>query len=166
MQSTIVAIAFVVACVAAAAIVLGRITQPVFSARPLLNKSEGRLFWILVQAVPRDWRVMTQVSYGEFLSCASGRKFFSINAKRADFVLCDREFDPVAVIEYQGRGHFGKSRRSRADANRRDRQKRRALKEAGIPMIEVPAEFSAQTVAVALSEALPGIDQFRSGVAS
>lgn len=146
MQNLISIAALFVVVIAALAIFAGKVSQPRFASRALLNRSERRLFWILVKLAPRGWHVMSQVSYGEFLSCKSSRKFFSINAKRADFVLCDASFAPVAVIEYQGGGHYGNSRRSRTDAQRRDRQKRRALMEADVPMIEVPPEFNNDSV--------------------
>jgi len=50
-----------------------------------------------------------QVSYGEFLSCNNRQKFFSINAKRADFVVYDTRFRVLAVVEYQGDGHYGRT---------------------------------------------------------
>lgn len=151
MQNLVPIAAVFVAVVAVLAIFAGKLNQPRFTSRVLLNRSERRLFWILVKLAPRGWHVLSQVSYGEFLSCKSSRKFFSINAKRADFVLCDASFAPVAVIEYQGGGHYGNSRKSRADAQRRDRQKRRALAEAGVPMIEVPPEFNNDTVRESLA---------------
>ncbi|KPN62891.1 Protein of unknown function [Aliiroseovarius crassostreae] len=154
MQNLAPIAAVFVAVVAVLVVVAGKLSQPRFSSRALLNRSERRLFWILVKLAPRGWHVMSQVSYGEFLRCKSSRKFFSINAKRADFVLCDASFVPVAVIEYQGGGHYGNSRRSRTDAQRRDRQKRRALMEADVPMIEVPPEFNNDTVGELLASVI------------
>jgi len=126
---------------------------PSFQSRPLLNKSDQRLFPLIVSALPQHCRVMCQVSYGEFLSCKSQKKFFSINAKRADFVVCDSSFRVLAVVEYQGSGHYGKTFRATLNAKRRDNQKRRALQEAGIPMIEVPAKFDVALVRDLLSGA-------------
>lgn len=130
----------------AVVLVLGKLFQPRFTRKVLLNKSEIRLFEMLQRAKPDGHHVSCQVSYGEFLACDSKRKFWSINAKRADFVLCDRSFNVVAVIEYQGGGHFGATAQSRGNALGRDRDKRRALAEVGLPMIEVPAKFSQELI--------------------
>ena len=56
-------------------------------------------------------------------------------------IICDANFEPVGVVEYQGAGHKGRNRASRQRAEESDRQKRRALTEAGVPMIEVPARY-------------------------
>lgn len=126
--------------------ILARVLQPKFTARPLLNKSETHLFKILQDTTPDGFYVFAQVSYGEFLCCASHRKFWTINAKRADFVICDSEFNAVAAIEYQGRGHFGKTHKSRRNTKKRDNAKFRALREANIPMVEIPPTFDRELI--------------------
>ncbi len=112
---------------------------------PVLNKSELRLFGRL-QKVCRSvlgphYHVLAQVSYGEFLSTSNRSLFFSFNCKRADFLIMDNYANPIAVIEYQGSGHFGYSLLSRIKAMKSDRIKRRILKRAGIPFCEVSAKF-------------------------
>lgn len=59
-----------------------------------------------------------------------------INSKRADFLVVDREGWPVAVIEYQGSGHY------QGNAQERDAVKRTVLPRAGIRYIEVAAPLS------------------------
>lgn len=129
-----------------------------YAARPLLNASEKRLFSVLLSAVKTlpgpPVRVMCQVSYGEFLSSRSTRAFFRINAKRADFLLVDHEFQPLLVVEYQGAGHYGQSRAARASARARDKVKRRALLSAGIPLMEIPARYDARSIRETLHETL------------
>ncbi len=126
-----------------------------FIARPLLNYSEYKLFGYLHRHIASvfgpDARLMCQVSYGEFLKSKSIAKFRKINAKRADFVVVDGSFNVLAVIEYQGKGHYGNSFLDRLDADKRDRTKRRALKSAGIPLFEVPPQFSHSSLAELLS---------------
>lgn len=139
---------------AMAFVVLGNFSRPKFVAKPLINKSEIRLFWMVTKQVPHGFRVMAQVSYGEILRCQNRRKFFTINAKRADLVICDRDFNVVAVIEYQGGGHYGSTAKARKDAISRDRQKRRALSEAGVPLVEIPAQFGVDLVSDALGPVL------------
>lgn len=121
-----------------------------YSARPVLNKTERRLFSILTSAIatlpaPQP-RLLCQVNYGEFLSSRSRAAFFRINAKRCDFLLVDREFQPVLVIEYQGAGHYGSGAAARRSAVERDHVKRRALASAGVPLIEIPARYDARSI--------------------
>ena len=92
--------------------------------------------------LPADHHLMTQVAFGEFLKGKNRKRFWTINAKRADFVICDANFNVVAALEYQGTGHFGSSARSRTNAQKRDNQKRIALREAKIPLIELPANIA------------------------
>ncbi|MCL4068169.1 DUF2726 domain-containing protein [Pseudomonas sp. GX19020] len=117
-----------------------------YAARTVLNKSERSLFTIIertLSGIPSRPRLLCQVCYGEFLSSPSKRAFWRINAKRADFLIVDREFKPLAVIEYQGRGHYGSNRKTAANAKARDRIKRQACVSAGIPWIEIPASYDA-----------------------
>ncbi|ETX12993.1 hypothetical protein OCH239_14845 [Roseivivax halodurans JCM 10272] len=125
------------------AAMLRAVFAPRFEARPLLGAGERRVFAALKAACPPGWSVFPQVSYGEILRCRSRRKYFTINARRADFVICDASFEAVAVVEYQGAGHWGETRSDRRRAERGDRAKRRALREASVPLIEVPARFDA-----------------------
>lgn len=134
--------ALVIVAVTTVFLLLRKVLEPKFTRKVLLNKSEIRVFDMLQRAKPDGHHVSCQVFYGEFLKCDGNRKFRTINAKRADFVLCDEAFNVVAVIEYQGSGHFGSSVKSRRNALGRDRDKRKALAEADVPLIEVPAKFS------------------------
>lgn len=111
----------------------------------VLNKSELRLFKKLRESC-RDvlggtYYVMAQVSYGEFLATDSRSLFFRFNCKRADFLIMDHIGQPIAVVEYQGSGHYGFSLVSRFKAMKADRVKRNILKRAGIPLLEVPAIY-------------------------
>ena len=119
---------------------------PPFEGRPLMNQTELRLFKMLRAELPAGWSVMCQVSYGAFLRNKSYKRYMSINSKRADFVVLDADMNIVAVIEYQGKGHFGNSRDSRARAENSDTVKRQALREAGIALIEVPAKLDRESV--------------------
>ncbi|MEA5163492.1 DUF2726 domain-containing protein [Cereibacter johrii] len=136
-----------------------------YTARPVLNGTEQRLFRSLSRAIsslpePRP-RLLCQVSYGEFLAARSQKAFWRINAKRADFLLVDADFRPLLVIEYQGRGHYGRTRRDRRDAIGRDATKRRACASAGIPWMELPADYSAQSLRETLHAALAPIPELK-----
>lgn len=112
--------------------------------RAVLNHNEG-LVYDTAQAVLEDlepgWRVWPQVSLGEVVETqgrteADKEAHRWINSKRADFVVVDNRGWPLAVIEYQGKGHY------RGNAAERDAVKRTVLAKAGVHYIEVPAEMS------------------------
>ena len=122
------------------------VMQSEFKARPLLNKSEARLFRAIDKMVselaPPGWQVMAQVSLGEILRTGDKAAFSCINSKRVDLLLVDAECNPVHAIEYQGGGHFKGAHATAA----RDAVKKEALRRAGIGYVEVvpgdtPAEL-------------------------
>ncbi len=126
-----------------------------FASRPLLGRTEARLYRMVAARLPQGARLMAQVSYGEMLRCADRRRYWLVAALRADMVAVDAGFHVLAVIEYQGEAHHGFSMRSARAARRRDRLKRRALEEAGMPLVEIRPGFDGATVAAALEAALP-----------
>lgn len=94
--------------------------RPSIVTRQLMGKGEQRLFRMLNEALP-DHFIFPQVSFNALLTHAPHiwgdnyrnavrRKF---HHKYVDFVVCDRVFEVVAVVEYDGSGHDG-----RADAYR------------------------------------------------
>ncbi|NEX93070.1 DUF2726 domain-containing protein [Caulobacter sp. 17J65-9] len=105
-----------------------------FTKRPLLSKSEARVFHAAEKAL-RDqqlaWRVMAQVSLGEILSSPDPKAYSAVNSKRVDLLLVSGVGDPIAAIEYQGAGHF------QGTAPARDAVKKEALRKAGIGYIEM-----------------------------
>lgn len=119
---------------------LKAVSRAHFTQRPLLNRSEGKVFVALDEAViarnPR-WQVMAQVSLGEFLASPDEQAFFAINSKRVDFALMDENCRVVHALEYQGSGHhLGDC------AAARDAVKKEALRKAGIGYHEVVAEHT------------------------
>jgi hypothetical protein len=112
-----------------------------FKIGKFLNKPEREIFSLLVETVPADHHVMCQVSYGAILQNRSRERYMSINSKRADFMIFDKSAEVVAVFEYQGTGHFGRSHESKQRAIKGDEIKRASLKEAGIPLLEIPAKY-------------------------
>jgi hypothetical protein len=107
-----------------------------FTARPVLNQSEARVFEELCQIVQRckpGWRVMAQVSLGEILRSKDSEAYSCINSKRVDMLLVDEECRPRHAIEYQGGGHY------QGTAAARDAVKKEALRRAGIGYHEVVA---------------------------
>src|SRR5688500_3633416 len=79
-----------------------------FTIRPLLNKSEARVFKELDRIVigcNPGWQVMAQVSLGEILRSQDADAYRCINSKRIDLLLVDEECQPRHAIEYQGVAH-------------------------------------------------------------
>lgn len=114
-----------------------------FRKRPLMNKGEYGVFCRLETLISKnhpDYRIFAQVSMGEILGSDSDEAYLSINSKRADFVIINRSGFPVAVVEYQGSGHY------KDDARIRDAVKREACSSAGIAFIEIPARYSATDI--------------------
>lgn len=136
---------------------LRRWRAPRFIARALLNNAEQRVFAMLGRAVPRAFgkgaRLFAQVSYGEFLRADDRQAFWTINARRADFLITDAGFFPLCVIEYQGSGHFGHDPQAAQRAEHGDRMKRRALASAGVALVELPPKFSIAELDAALTRA-------------
>lgn len=107
-----------------------------FSAQPLLNKGEARVFKELdriVLACNPGWQVMAQVSLGEILRTPDKTAYSCVNAKRIDLLLVDEHCHLRHAIEYQGSGHYQSS------AAARDAVKKEALRRAGITYHEVVA---------------------------
>ncbi|MDQ3247077.1 MAG: DUF2726 domain-containing protein [Pseudomonadota bacterium] len=109
-----------------------------FTAQPLLNQSEARLFKAIdrqvLEARP-DWQVMAQVSLGEILRCKDADAYRCINSKRVDLLIVDEACRPLHAIEYQGGGHYKGAHATAA----RDAVKKEALRRAGIGYVEVVA---------------------------
>jgi hypothetical protein len=107
-----------------------------FAIRPILNKSEARVFRVLDQIVigcNPAWQVMAQVSLGEILRCKDAEAYRCINSKRVDLLLVDGECQPRHAIEYQGNAHH------QGTSAARDAVKKEALRRAGIGYHEVVA---------------------------
>jgi hypothetical protein len=129
---------------------VGKDVEDSFTAVSLLNQSEARLLGALDTVVgpifgPKA-RVFAQVSYGEFLKGSSRSAFAKVNQKRADFVVADTAGTVLCVIEYQGTGHYGRGPAAREKAEKSDKVKRAALASASIPMVEVPAKYTVESV--------------------
>jgi hypothetical protein len=107
-----------------------------FSAQPLLNGKEARVFRELDKMVidcNPDWQVMAQVSLGEILRSRDAVAYACVNSKRVDLLLVDGNCRPRHAIEYQGLGHH------QSMAAARDAVKKEALRRAGIGYHEVVA---------------------------
>lgn len=109
------------------------LTWPVYAKRAL-SQPEQMLYHRLVRAFP-DLVVLSQVALPAFLGVKKGGNFQAwynrFGRLYADFVLCERDFRVVAVIELDDRSHDN-PRRQDADA-----RKAAALAAADIPLHRV-----------------------------
>ena len=138
-----------------AAAQLKTVSEAPFVARRLLNPSEAKVFETLSKAVNArnpHWRVIAQVSLGEFLASPDDEAFRCVNSKRVDFALMDANYAVRHAIEYQGSGHH-----TGTSAAARDAVKKEALRKAGIGYHEVVAGHTTPSELRALVEKLvPG----------
>lgn len=109
------------------------------------------------QPLPKTFYVFPQVNLGQFIRTGAvpwrqkqaNNAHRAINTKRCDFIIADRNGNPVTAIEFQGAGHnIGNT------AERRDEIKRIALERAGIPLLEIPANASSKTMEEMIEQGL------------
>lgn len=124
------------------------VTAASFDKQPILTKTEARVLFAAEQAIEAaglPWRVMAQVCLGEVLTTPDRIAYSAINSKRVDLLVVTRSGEPLAAIEYQGRGHY------RGDAPARDAVKREALRKAGIRYIEMTPAHGPSDIAAEFS---------------
>lgn len=123
----------------------GSATPEPYRAFPVLNASERRLMVELERVLHDHFhtrcRVLAQVSLPEFVYAEAKADYFAISGQRVDFLVVDAGFRPVCAIEYQGAGHYGATAHSRARTRTRDFAKRKALRMAGVPLVEIPDRY-------------------------
>jgi hypothetical protein len=130
-----------------------------FETQPLLNEGETRLLYLLERVaadIGGGFRVMAQTSLGEVIrprpsggpSGDVAQAYRAINSKRLDLAVFNRFGKLVVGVEYQGHGHY------RETAFMRDAIKREVLRKAGVPMLEVPAEYQPAKIAAEVHEIL------------
>jgi hypothetical protein len=98
-------------------------------ARPPLTAREQVMYNRLVQTLP-DLVVLPQVSFGALLTARTRAARSSFSRKIADFVVCDRSFKVVAVIELGDKSNKGKSQR--------DSERHALLLDAGYRVLQYP----------------------------
>ncbi|WP_444944225.1 DUF2726 domain-containing protein [Microbulbifer sp. ZKSA006] len=116
-----------------------------YSKQNLLNNSEKNIYWVLVKFLSKNYCINPQASLGEILTCENKFGYRAINSKRSDFVITNKQFQPLAVIEYQGAGHF------QGNYQKRDLTKRNALKRARVAFVQI-SETSEEHIKQTLEE--------------
>lgn len=90
-----------------------RMLDPIKAAVPL-TVNEQPMYFRLVEAFPQ-YVTLAQVAFSALLSCNDTATRNRFDRKRADFVLCTKAFNVVAVIELDDSSHWG---REKEDADR------------------------------------------------
>lgn len=101
-----------------------------FAARSVLTEREREMFRTLQEALHPHYIVLSQVDMKQVLRIKdrrNERRWRGVIAQKSlDFVVCDYDTTVIAVIELDDKSH------QRADRQRSDADKERALKDAGI----------------------------------
>lgn len=97
--------------------------------RWVLSKNEAAMYHRLVQALP-DKVIFAQVSFGALLTARSRGARNRFDRKIADFVVCDKAMQVLAIVELDDGSHRGREAKDTA----RDR----LLQDAGYRVIRYP----------------------------
>ncbi|MEK9953634.1 MAG: DUF2726 domain-containing protein [Curvibacter sp.] len=90
----------------------GRGKQGSFVKKRLATPHEQAMYWRLIDALPQpEYIVLAQVSFGALLNAKQGASRYSFSQKIADFVVTDKSFSVLAVIELDDSSHRGKESR-------------------------------------------------------
>lgn len=98
-----------------------------FLCRHPLSAPEQNLYWALLRALP-DLVVLPQVAWSRFIyGKGKDRRAIhnKVGQKVCDYLICDKSFAPIAVVELDDKSHDRES----------DRIRDRLLEDAGIPTI-------------------------------
>lgn len=116
--------------------------------RPVLNRSEDKIYWALWRllkeaGLSQDLKVLPQVNLGSAMADnhqgTDNTAYNSIRCKRADFCLTDKNWLPVAFVEFQGKGHHGRGFSANMDTLERDATKQAACAKAGVLYYAIPS---------------------------
>jgi very-short-patch-repair endonuclease len=103
---------FVIGCLASFALICVLfpqlfIRQEKFSARPVMTAFESRMFTRLKEAFPHD-HLLAQVAFSALITHDHINMRNQFNRKVTDFVLLDRKYHVIAIIELDDPSHIGK----------------------------------------------------------
>jgi anaerobic ribonucleoside-triphosphate reductase len=76
-------------------------------AKRLLSKNEQPMYFRLLEAFP-ELVVLAQVSFSALMTGKTQSDRNKFNRKMADFVLCSKAFEVIAVIELDDSSHAGR----------------------------------------------------------
>ena len=94
----------------------GKARKGNFGPKSIATANEQGMFWRLIEAFPApEYIVLTQVSFGAMLTAKNGASRGSFDRKIADFVVTNKGFKVLAVVELDDKSHNG---REQQDASR------------------------------------------------
>lgn len=109
----------------------------------LLSQREEAMYNRLTSALP-DSRILAQVSFGALLSARSRATRNSFDRKIADFVVCDKALQIMAVIELDDDSHKTKGEEDKSRDSLLTNAGYRVIRYANVPDIEqVQRDFPA-----------------------
>lgn len=94
--------------------------------KQLLTNREQQMFSVLSSALPECF-VLAQVSFSALVTAEGWQSRNRFNRKVADFVLCSKQMNVIAVIELDDRSHIGREHQ--------DRERDAMLRQAGYTTI-------------------------------
>ena len=104
-------------------------------ARKLLTEREQPMFYRLQQAFP-DYQVLTQVAFSALITAKDMPTRATFNRKVADFVLTNKAFEVVAVIELDDASHRGREVHDSKRDSLLERAGYRVLRFKNVPDVE------------------------------
>ncbi|WP_045727512.1 DUF2726 domain-containing protein [Xanthomonas sp. GPE 39] len=108
-----------------------QVQWPFYGMRVLTN-SEQILYWRLIEALPENI-ILAQVQLSRFLGIRKGsgriQWLNKVNQKSADFIVCNKDFSVLTVIELDDASH------DRPGHHQADADKTKAITDAGLHMI-------------------------------
>lgn len=110
-----------------------------FELKPgtFITEREKVMFKLIEDTLP-DVRIFIQVSFSALINCKDRAIRNKFNRLRTDYVVTDREFNILAVIELDDRSHKGKEER--------DRKRDKMLMDAGYKVLRYPRIPTANTI--------------------
>lgn len=122
----------------------GRGNRSPIKQRNVLTKNEQPMYFRLKEALP-EHVVLAQVAFSALLDTRERATRNTFDRKVADFVVCDRSFIAIAIIELDDASHRGKERE--------DSERDKLLTNAGYKVLRYKYVPNAETIRADLSKA-------------
>ena len=97
--------------------------------KALITKSEQAYYQVILSVLKDDYYVFPQINLATFISKADKKKYRSELFRNVDFLVTDKTYKPLFVIEINDKTHNEPSRRER------DEKVKKICDEAGIPLV-------------------------------